>query len=174
MKASLFDGNIFWGSLIIILGLSMILKAYGITFPILRLFFGGLLIYIGVYILSHRDSFSSRYSWGDAKYKYSKISSTKEKYSVAFCKKEIDLSYLRPQEPMIIEVSVFCSNLTIKTHPHVPVETIIDAFCSQVNTPQTSFSTFASHQYANESSHSSPLITLRINAACSNVEIQEV
>ncbi len=60
---SIFFGNLFWGILIILFGISMILKDFNINIPLAKIFFGLIIILIGIRLLIGKPQCSSSRNW---------------------------------------------------------------------------------------------------------------
>ncbi|MDD2331344.1 MAG: hypothetical protein PHI68_01685, partial [Candidatus Cloacimonetes bacterium] len=60
---SIFFGNMFWGILIILLGLSLILKDFNINIPLFKIFFGLIIILFGIKLLIGRPHVHPTANW---------------------------------------------------------------------------------------------------------------
>lgn len=89
----MFTSGLFWGTLLIIIGLSVILKAiFGINLPIIRILLGVLIIYLGMRVII--GGFSKTVDFGeDAFFGNSHLTFTQEQkdYSILFGTGTIDL-----------------------------------------------------------------------------------
>ena len=100
MKMGIFFGNLFWGILLILWGLSLILKSFGIHLPLAKVFFAIIIILFGVKILVG-GSFKSQ-----NKGVYHKtVKGKSSEYTTLFASQKIDLTHLKPgDKPVEINV----------------------------------------------------------------------
>lgn len=93
MKMGFLTSGIFWGILLVLIGLSIILKLiFGINFPVFRVVIALALIYWGVVLMSgisFKNRASSSVVFGEGKMNYSK---DQREYNTFFGKSFIDLT----------------------------------------------------------------------------------
>jgi hypothetical protein len=103
MKMSFFFGNVFWGVLLLLWGLSLILKGFHIVdLPLVKIFFAVVIIMFGIRILvgwPHHDHYKSNGIHGRI------VNSGGTEYSTVFASQTIDLTDLKPDsQPLEINV----------------------------------------------------------------------
>lgn len=134
MKMGFLFSGVFWGIVLVLLGLSMILKVvFHLDIPVFRIVLAGGLIYVGVRLLVGG-------SWGPGPTRNTVLfcegdlgrAPADREYSVVFGKGAIDLAGLDPaqrKEPLEF-VTVFGSG-TLRLDPAVPARvTLTSAFAS--------------------------------------------
>lgn len=108
----LFFGNFFWGILIILFGISLILKGFGINIPLVRVFFAIVIIMFGIKMLaggkSHAKHRERSYSKGNSMI----YSSNRQEYTMVFSSGTIDLSDL-PADAKDLEITVVFGSATV-------------------------------------------------------------
>lgn len=152
MRLYFFPGNIFLGIILILFGLSAILREYGINIPFFRVFFALILIYLGLTMLLGKPIF--RTNDNISLFTHTDITVTKninEEYNIIFGTGEIDMSELiieEAKEP--IEVNVIFGNGVLKINKDQPV--LIDASSAfgSVKMPEGNNIVFGDYTYQNE------------------------
>jgi hypothetical protein len=172
----IFSSEIFWGSILIIFGLSVLIKAiFGIDLPLIRIIFGGLLIYLGISMVTSWNNYShfgknSRTIW------FSNIStasdSIKSEYRVSFSSIRIDL---RPvpvdQLPSKIFIDSHCSSVHLITNPDVPTLININARFASTRLPNNDVVAIGNSVYMTHDQHIEPVLEISANLVMSNFEI---
>ena len=92
----IFFGNLFWGILIILLGISVLLRGFNINLPIVKVFFAIVIIMFGVKLLigggkPKAQHSSNRISKGNI----GLFSTDNQEYTMVFASGDIDLSHLQ-------------------------------------------------------------------------------
>ncbi len=106
MKMDFLFGNMFWGLLVILIGLSIILKGFGFKVPIVSIFIAIVIIMFGVKILvgafkkPHHRGIQTR-----------ELSATHREYTTIFSGSDIDLSDIRPSTKTVEVTTVFGSSV---------------------------------------------------------------
>ncbi len=94
----LFFGNLFWGILFILIGLSLILKGFGLNLPLVKVFIAIIVILFGIKLLIGGSRSNVGTGFGERK-----ESSSKVEYSTVFGSQTIDLSRGKlPNKPIEI------------------------------------------------------------------------
>jgi hypothetical protein len=131
----IFSG-LFWGIIVVLIGLSIILNvATGVKIPLVRIIFGLLLIYWGVSVLIGA-SFRSRHS-GATIFSESEIKATQAgKQDVVFGKGTIDLTGIMLQPGVNrYEVSTVFGASVIRIDPAMPVKVVAGSAFAGVRMP---------------------------------------
>jgi hypothetical protein len=136
MKMGIFFGNLFWGILLILWGVSLILRGFGVNIPLAKVFFAIVIILFGIKLLVGG---SFKCTTGKV-YKESKGQFTE--YSTVFATQKIDLTHLKPGDKPVKVNVVFASGKVI-----LPDDVIFDSKLTTVfgslNTPTRSYSGIA-------------------------------
>lgn len=113
MKMGLFFGNLFWGVLLVLLGVSIILKGFGLSIPLVKIFLAILIIMFGVKLLLGGNK---RNKWEHVK-KYE--TRNRVEYNSVFASQNIDLTHVKPGDKPIEITCVFGSSI-VKLPDGVP------------------------------------------------------
>lgn len=96
----IFFGNLFWGILIVLFGLSLILKEFGMHFPLAKIFIAIIIILFGVKLLIGGSSKSRKLG-----ITHKNISGNKIEYATVFASQDYDLTNLK-QDSKPLEITV--------------------------------------------------------------------
>jgi len=145
MKMGLFNST-FWGAIIILLGLSIILKSiFNIDIPFFRIIVGIIIIAVGIKLIT--SSFAEKPK--NIKIDTESIKEGNE-YNVIFGKSIIDLSKIdTDQRSTIIEINTIfgTTNLYIKKEQNIRI--IVDVAFGYVTFPDSSGISFGNRIYDN-------------------------
>jgi predicted membrane protein len=134
----------FFGVLFLLLGLSLLLKAFfGIDIPLIRTLFAIALIYIGVKMLFGPSTFRHDFKWSDNETavfqnRDFKSDSSGRHYSVVFGKSTIDLTDIpttNQTEDIFIEVNTVFGESTVYLRRATPVRIRAHAVFGEARTP---------------------------------------
>jgi len=104
----IFFGNLFWGLLLVLFGLSIIFKGFGLNIPLVKTFIAIIIIMFGVKLLVGGSSFGS---WRKREIKTSTTSKHRKEYTMVFASGHQDLrKHLKDIKELEITV-VFGSGL---------------------------------------------------------------
>jgi predicted membrane protein len=146
--------GMFWGILLIIIGVSLILKIiFHVDFPIFKIIVAFALIYLGIKILigpsfkifnEHKDEQTIVFGKGE----FNDIKSEKE-YNVVFGKADFDLRTLALDTltPTKIRMNTVFGNSKVILPPNMPVKIEVDAAFAGVTLPNGNTASFGSSTY---------------------------
>jgi hypothetical protein len=164
--------NFIWGSLLIVIGVSLLLKAFfGISLPIMRVAIGVFLLYLGLTFLvptktiGHETKaiiFNKKYIHADLFEDHA--------YSVIFGEGTIDLSEL--DKPTHVQIKSSYSSTTVILDPNIPTKVIIDSMFSNVSLPDETITSFGHYSYKNMDKTVQPLLVVRVKALFSKVIVK--
>lgn len=147
--------GVFWGILIILLGLSVILKGLNLNFPIFKIIFGIFFIYLGVKIIS--GGFASRgfksgpndVVFGEKIFEAS--TDQKQEYNIIFGKGEFDLSndQLENQSRKIKIATIF-GGAEVKLANDMPVKIMVNSVFGGAKLPNGNSSALGTTYYQSE------------------------
>jgi predicted membrane protein len=156
MEGLLFTG-LFWGGILIIIGLTIILNAiFNIQIPIIRIIIAFILVYIGVKMLLGGYRISGKVDqntmvFSEGVMKMNSVSRHNE-YNVVFGKGTIDLSGVDLTEGSVnIEVNAVFGEAVIEIDPNTPVKITASAAFGSAVLPDESQTAFGSHTYRSDS-----------------------
>ena len=144
---SFFSSAVFWGVIIILIGLSIITKqVFGYSFPLFKIIIGLFFIYIGIKILSSGFySNSSTVVFGESKMNYD---DSQQQYSVVFGNGQIDLFKLpEPTENKKVEVNVIFGNGTVIVNDSIPMQIELSSAFGSAETPDKTVSALGKSTY---------------------------
>ncbi|REK48910.1 MAG: hypothetical protein DWQ48_08505 [Bacteroidetes bacterium] len=139
----------FWGIIIILLGVSIILKeVFHIQFPFFRVIIGLLLIYWGIKVISGstwKSRSSSSAVFGEQEMKYS---SDEKEYGFVFGTGTVDLFKAEvPVQNKKIEVGVVFGNATLILNDSIPAIVEMSTVFGAVNAPGRSVAMIGNSNY---------------------------
>ncbi len=118
----LFYGGLFWGLLLVVLGISMVLKAiFKINIPLFRILFAILLIYFGVRMLLGNRGTSSNNKHTVLSESYLENITEGTNIDVIFGKSEINLNNIDLKlEDAKVNVDVIFGSAEVSIKPEIP------------------------------------------------------
>lgn len=172
----LFTG-LFWGIVVIFIGISIILKAtFKIDIPVFRIIFGLILLYWGVRILfgvhGHgraRQGASAVFSEGRA----APETVTEKEYTAVFGSYDLDLRKLKLQGEVKLKANAVFGSMNIALARTMPVRISSDGVFSGVEFPQGGGSSFGSSSYQTKDfDGSTNRLVLEINTVFGSTEVK--
>ncbi len=167
-------GSVFWGVVLILAGVSIVLKAvFHIYIPVFRIVVAGIIIYFGVrLLLGNHAGYSDAETivFRDAKFKPGTM---QDDYSVIFGKGTVDLRELSLEDESIhIEVSVIFGSADVLIDPEMPLKIESSTVFGDTNFPRGSSSPFGDSVYRSPNySKNEPHVTLETNAIFGGIRI---
>lgn len=141
----------FWGIVIVIFGLSIILKeVFHISFPIMRVLFGVLLIYFGVRVIyrgfgKHSWEGGNTTVFSNSRIHYNPL---EKEYNVIFSNGTLDLSTMQPPtENKKMEVNVVFGNGHVRLNDSIPTRIELSTAFAGAETPDKTISAFGNSTY---------------------------
>ena len=128
--------SIIWGTILILLGLSLILKSiFHISIPLVRPFFGCVLIYLGLSIMM--DPFNKAPDKKSTIFGRSKTIAHEavQTHNAVFASNVIDLTELHPQAPIPITINTVFGSTEIKLSKEIPTKVTVQAIFSRAELP---------------------------------------
>ena len=172
--------GIVWGSFFVLLGLSIILKAFGINFPFFRLAVACLIIFIGLKILlpGKFGGFVPPQQTGrETMFAESVISGADVKgdYNVVFGSNKMDLTGIELKDETVkIKLDTVFAGAEVKIDPKKPVRITATAVFGGVSMPNGAAAAFGTGTYTTESyKEGQPHIAIEVNAVFGGVEIRQ-
>lgn len=172
----LFSSALFWGVLVIAIGLAMIIKtAFKITFSIAKVIIALVFIYFGVSIVlgifgvkPNMDTGSNNVIFNSANIM---AVNDKNEYSIIFGSGDINLTTVTDLTRKIKVSSVFGSARVI-LNPAVPVRIKASSAFGRIQTPDGLTATFGEHTYtAGDQNSAGGVLQIDASSAFGNMEI---
>ena len=162
----------FWGIVLLLLGISIILHTYGITIPIMRFVLAFILIWLGIGILLEKQPKifkRKKYVYSQTNTPTSHLHNHLEKnYSLHFSDTSLDLRNATPHKtPIESTIEILFSQCTIHLPP-VPTQLIFENSFSNVTIPQNK--KIKNNMYESNPGEN-PSIILHIDAQFSSITI---
>jgi predicted membrane protein len=171
---SFVSSGLFWGVIIILIGLSIILKeVFHIHFPFLRVLFGVLLIYWGIKVISGNSWKSNKgntsvFSSGNINY-----SRLEKEYNIVFGKGNIDLFKADiPSENTKLEMNVVFGSADLILNDSVPAMVQMNSVFGNVRSADRQTGGFGSGVFTTPAySQDKPHYLIEANAVFGNINI---
>ncbi len=158
---------VFWGVIVVIIGLSIILRAFGIKIPVMSIMFGLLFVYIGMSILTCGFGCKAKCKAFMNDLNVLASDAKEGEYSVIFGKGEVDLTALLPKEGgETVRVKTIFGESRIKIDTAKPVRVRIKAVFASAKTPDGNVISFGEYTYNTDSAKTSKSVL--------NVEVDTV
>ena len=166
---------VFWGVIVVIIGLSIILNAFGIKIPVMTIMFGLLFVYIGMSILTGGFGCKAKCKAFMNDLNVSASDAKEGEYSVVFGKGEVDLTALLPKEGgETVKVKTVFGESRVKIDAAKPVRVRIKAVFASAKTPDGNVVSFGEYTYSTDSAKTSKnVLNVEVNAVFGGVNIQD-
>ncbi len=171
----LFSG-LFWGVMLVLFGLSMILKAaFNLDIPIFRIVFALILIYFGMKLLLGRQAFKSESNFSMFRSSNITMSENGGEYNVIFGQSNIDLSNIDISEnSKKVEVNVVFGSGNLLIDPQKPMKINISSVFADCKLPHRNINFFGDSNYKTPSFvEGENYLKLNIDVVFGNVVVME-
>ncbi|MFC1504658.1 hypothetical protein ACFL6D_04505 [Spirochaetota bacterium] len=153
MKMGFLFSGVFWGVLVILIGLSIILKAvFNVNFPIVRMGIALIFIYLGLKILLGGfgvPMVKNGVLFGEANIV---LTTDNREYNVIFGKGNIDATQISiGDETVKMEINTIFGGSFMKLNPDIPVKLKVDAVFGGAKLPDGNTAAFGSYTYTSRS-----------------------
>lgn len=172
------SGNVIWGILLVLLGLSIISKTlFGFAIPFIRITLALMIIYCGITILcgalGYRKPFYCPFGYQNTAIKH--CYKKKCAYSTVFSEGTIDLSEISfSEKPTVVELNTVFGNSTLILNPDIATQIIItNAFSKTVFPDGTEFSTIGDQTALFGPKQDDPSLIIRANVVFGNLVIKK-
>lgn len=176
MKFGFFFTEVFWGSVLILLGISMIIKTiFGIDIPIVRTVFAVLLIYAGITMIStigskHKNT--TNITFAEKTIIPEKVDNF---YSVMFGKGIIDLTHLHDLDEILnVKIDVISGQATLKINRRIPTELHTKTNFGNAEFPDNTSISSGSYVYRNYAGQGEPSVKVHANVVFGNLQVIEL
>ncbi len=175
MRAGFIFSEIFWGLLLVVLGLAAILRSFDIHIPIFRLVVAFVLIYLGVTLLMGGTGVGieepGTIIFHEARFTGEDFA--REEINIIFGSGELDLREVPPGDMRTGEINIVFGSGTIILPEEASVEVKADAVFSSARFPDGGSVTFGEYIYRTPDMNSDdpPDLRLDLNVVFGGVEI---
>lgn len=170
----LFTG-LFWGGILVLIGLSVILKAvFHIHFPVVRVIFGLIVIYFGVRLLMGGGW--CRMSSNTVMFEESNVVMTgkHDEYSVVFGKATVDAAGDVTPADRRIRVNTVFGQSTIRINSSIPTLVKVSSAFAGARLPDGNLISFGEYTYRNAACRNAePLRRVHVNVVFGGCDIVE-
>jgi predicted membrane protein len=178
IKTMKMGAGIFWGSILIILGISLILRIF-FDISVFRIIIAFLLIFIGIKMLVGKKIFSSLYDennvfFGERVFKSTPQNNTD--YNTLFSETTYDFREMDSLTALRTKISIktVFGNTVIILPRNLNVQVKAEAVFASASLPNGNTIAFGSTNYNSENYNaSSPLLIIDVNVVFGNVEIRQ-
>ena len=166
--------SLIWGTILVVLGLSLILKSlFHITIPLLRPFTGCVMIYLGLSIMM--DPFNESVDkktviFGKSILQAHEVVNT---YNITFATGVVDLSAMQITQPKNITVNTVFGSGELILNPAIPTKVTVNALCARAALPDETLVSFGRNTYKTADGRE-PLLTIHLNVVFGNVDVKEL
>ncbi len=175
MKMGFINSGAFWGVIVILLGVSMVLRyVFNIHFPIFRIIFACLLIFWGVRMLMGSFGYNRYNNYNSSVFSNSKHNYDKsnDSYNVVFGRGELDLRNVIVEKNQRIQVNSVFGSYIIKINDSVPVKIISNVAFGNIQTPDDNNTSFGKYSFQSSNfSDSSPHIIIDANVVFGDLKV---
>lgn len=180
MKVSFIFSPLFWGAVLILWGLSVIVDTlFHINIPIFRIVFALIIILFGLQMLfgwkiGSRDYVHSNdhnIIFGTANIKATPA--TRE-YNIIFANGEVDITEPNPEwVNSKLEVNTIFGSGVIRLNPEIPIKIVSNAAFGRITTPDSAQSVFGEHVYQTPAlKENQPYLLIKADAVFGNMDIE--
>lgn len=166
--------SLIWGTILVVLGLSLILKSlFHITIPLLRPFVGCVLIYLGLSIMM--DPFNESVDKKTVLFGKSLLQAHEaiNTYNITFATGVVDLSAMHVGGPRSITVNIVFGSGELILNQATPTKVTVNALCSRATLPDETLVSFGRNTYKTVDDRE-PMLTIHLNVVFGNVDVKEL
>jgi predicted membrane protein len=174
-------GNFFWGILLVIIGLTMIIKViFHIDIPVFRIIFASIFIFIGIRILSgsfkseNFDKNSHNVIFNNHNFTFS--NNFPKEQNIIFGRGYIDLRQFNPTTlPANFEINTVFGSTEILIPKNLQVRIKVDAAFAGATMPNNNTSAFGSTYYETpEFDSTKPFLNIKISVVFGSLIIRNI
>ena len=174
MKMGIIFSSAFWGVVLVILGVSVLLKAFfNLDIPVFRTIFGLIVVVFGVSILLGRPIvFSGK---GDVVFSEASFKGGEDKYNTVFGKSTVDLKDIDISEgSKEIEVSTVFGETVVYINPNTAAIVSANAAFGEVKLPAGKEVSFGKSTHKSKGyKEGKPHLKLNVNVVFGSIKVRE-
>lgn len=176
MRMGFLFSGLFWGILLILIGITIVIKVFfKVDIPIVRIGFALFFVYIGISILLNGDGKKHRHSDSDVVFEESDVNVTKDQkeYNVIFGKVTYDLTKLDITNTNDIEINVVFGAAEIILDKNMPVILTVDSAFAGAKLPDGNSVAFGTTHYTSPSYRGdAPALKIKVDVVFGGVDFQ--
>jgi predicted membrane protein len=175
MKMSIFSSGLFWGVLLILGGLSILLKlVFGISFPFFKILFGLLFIYIGIRLIlgiSNKTENENTMVFGTNRFRYDQ---NNLEQNIVFSKGLIDYTNADIQSSAkSSKINIVFSEGTMHIDESIPMKIKVSSVFSGTSFPDSTTISFGEYTYTTKAFKDSlPYISVKVDVVFSSFKVK--
>jgi predicted membrane protein len=167
MKIDFFSSELFWGSLLLLFGLSMIIKTiFGIDIPVIRTLVAVLLIYSGITLITglKPHEYKKRHTTA---FKEATISPEKadDFYSIYFGRGIVDLKNIDITKTQKVKINTVFGESIIKINPHIPMKIKVQVTFGSAQLPDDTHISSGKYTYSTDRVDHEPYLLIEATVA---------
>lgn len=163
--------NIFWGALLVLIGLEIIVKStLGINIPILRVAFGLFLIYAGIHFISGLGYKKKTIAFSKATFT---AREQDENYQVMFGESTFNFFDAHLHNNRKIAVNTLFGSTTIIINQNIPTKITVDTSFGTTNLPDSTQLTHGSYVFNSGPSDQEPLLEIHARVSFGSLTIEK-
>lgn len=172
---SIFSSGLFWGVLLILGGISILLKlVFGINFPFFKILFGLLFIYIGIRLIlgiSNKNENENTIAFGTNRFKYDQ---NNLEQNLVFSKGLIDYSNAENHsDNKPSKINVVFSDGTLLINESIPMKIKVSSVFSGTSFPDSTSISFGEYTYTTKAFKDSlPFLPVKVDVVFSSFKIK--
>lgn len=168
--------SMLWGILLIIIGLSFVIKtAFGITIPFIRIALGGLCIYAGIILITGMNSYSNKQTRSIfLKRETLHVQHPYKSYNVLFGNGVIDLSALNCSQPTKVDINVLFGLGIVKLPAQISTKIVAESFLGGLQLPDESVINWGKKRYSFSGDGSKSVLEIHAKAVFGNLIMETV
>jgi predicted membrane protein len=169
----LFTGT-FWGVFLILIGITVLVRVFfNIDLPIIRIFFGVLIIAIGINILFGRSMTwkeTDTIMFGEGEFK---SSGNRGEYTVVFGRGITDLTDLKKDTNEKIEINTIFGENIVYLKKGIPISVKASSAFGQIDFPDGNNAVFGSYNYTSpEFKKDKPYVRIEMNTVFGSTRVK--
>lgn len=163
--------NMFWGVLLLLFGISLIIKAiFGFHIPIIKPVIGLFFIYLGITIILDIRHGRAGFSMGET---HVKAIHPARQYSIVFGNGTIDLSNMKqPEKPVRVKINTVFGQSFITLNKAIPTQIQLNSVLAEALLPYDDLRQTSNTLYT--MGDAEPLLYLDINVVFGKTEVNAV
>jgi predicted membrane protein len=167
------SGSIFWGVLLVLLGISVLLNtAFGIHIPFFSLLIAFIFIYFGVrMLLGHRHGWwHDRRQIGDQSVDWVRPG---DEHNVVFGRGDFDLTHVVLQDKVLyVEINTVFGASVIEVDSRMPVKVVASSAFGAVHLPDGNATTFGEYSWRSPAlDESKPYLAVQVSSVFAGVRV---
>ncbi len=176
MKINFLFTGTFWGIVLILFGISALLRSFNINIPVIRIIFGLIIVYVGISILAGGSVFTT----GDNNVIFSDINirvtdKIEDEYNIIFGNGIIDLREISPDNyGKKVEINTIFGASQILINPNTPISLEASAVFGRATAPDGSTVSFGDYSYRGGSTDDNNPLKIEANAIFGSLDIRNI